>query len=72
MVGLYVDDMLVFGTKVRCAEFVAKLQIEFEIRDIGPLQMGVPTKFLGMELERKEGEMLGIVMKQEVYAKSIV
>jgi hypothetical protein len=72
MVGLYVDDALVFGTTIRCAELVAKIQTEFEIKDIGPLQPGVPSKFLGMELERRGGDVLGIVMKQEVYAKSIV
>jgi hypothetical protein len=71
-VGLYVDDALVFGTMERCAEFVAKIQKEFEIKDLGPLKPGVPRKFLGMELERKGGDLLGIVMKQEVYAKSIV
>jgi hypothetical protein len=72
MVGLYVDDALVFGTKDKCAEFVARVKAEFEIKDIGPIQSNAPSKFLGMELERKGGDMLGIVMKQEVYAKKIV
>jgi hypothetical protein len=39
------------------------LQKEFEIKDIGPLKMGVPSKFLGMELQRMSGDLLGIVMK---------
>jgi hypothetical protein len=34
--------------------------------------MRVPSKFLGMELEKMGGDVLGIVMKQEVYAKNII
>jgi hypothetical protein len=37
LVGLYVDDALVFGTPDLCKEFVVKLQKEFEIQNIGPL-----------------------------------
>jgi hypothetical protein len=71
-VGLYVDDALILGTLERCAEFVAKLQKESEIKDGGPLKPGAPRKFLGMEMERKGGDLLGIIMKREVYAKSVV
>jgi hypothetical protein len=70
LVGLYVDDTLVFGRTDLCKEFVVKLQKEFEIKDTGPLKPGVPSKFLRMELQRMSGDLLGIVMKQEVYAKN--
>jgi hypothetical protein len=34
--------------------------------------MGVPSKFLGMEVQRMSGDLLGIVKKQEVYAKNVI
>jgi hypothetical protein len=71
LVGLYVDDALVFGTPDLCKEFVVKLQKELDIKNIGPLKMGVPSKFLEMELQRMSADLLGIIMKQEVYAKNL-
>jgi hypothetical protein len=34
--------------------------------------MGVPSKFLGMELQRMTGDLFGFVMKQEMYAKILI
>jgi hypothetical protein len=74
MIGLYVDDALLFGKTQLCAKIVTKLQKEFELKDIGILRLGVPARFLGMELVRRLSEdgKPEIVMKQGRYATDLV
>jgi Reverse transcriptase (RNA-dependent DNA polymerase) len=72
LIGLYVDDALLFGGTSDLQRIVALVQAEFEIKDLGQLKPGETHKFLGIEIERRGGDQLCIVMKQEAYAQSVL
>jgi transposase InsO family protein len=72
LIGLHVDDGLLLGNNAAIKTMIGKLKAEFEIKDVGSLLPGVTLKFLGMELLRQSGPKIGIVMRQERYALSIL
>jgi hypothetical protein len=72
LIGLYVDDALLAGMSDDLVRIVARIKAEFDIKDMGRLQPGVPATFLGIEIERRGGDELGIAMRREKYARSVL
>ena len=71
-VGLYVDDALIFGNTEKVERLIQQIKSKFEIKHMGDLSTGNSFKFLGMELERSTTPKIGIVMKQERYARLLL
>jgi hypothetical protein len=69
---LYVDDALLFGSFERVCKLVASIAAKCEMKDDGVLTPNAAFKFLGMELIRKSEPTLGIVMRQEKYARQLL
>jgi hypothetical protein len=72
MLGLYVDDALLVFMSDDPVRIVTRIKAEFDIKDMGRLEPGVPATFLGIEIDRRGGDELGIAMRQEEYARSVL
>jgi hypothetical protein len=72
LVGLYVDDALLFGNSSRLEKVVAKIKEQFEIKDMGLITPQAPAKFLGMEISRALKPELGIFLSQRRYAEIVL
>jgi hypothetical protein len=71
-IELYVDDALIFGGFDRVCKLVEAIAAKFEIKDVGVLTPLAAFKFLGMELLRTSEPTLGIILKQERYARQLL
>jgi hypothetical protein len=72
MIGLYVDDALLFGNSSAVSKLVASIAKEFEIKDMGFLGVDAPFKFLRMELRRRVTSKLGLFLSQQRYAEVVL
>ncbi|KAJ0828650.1 putative RNA-directed DNA polymerase [Helianthus annuus] len=65
IVGVYVDDLIVTGSnEVKILEFKKRMKTIFDMTDMGKL-----SYYLGIEVEQTK---MGILLKQESYAKKIL
>jgi hypothetical protein len=72
LVGLYVDDALMFGNSHRLRKLVEEIQKRFEIKDMGFLTPEKAAKFLGIELRRVVTPDAGIFLSQRRYAELVL
>jgi hypothetical protein len=65
LVGVYVDDLVITGTKVaEVAAFKEEMKATFQMSDLGPLSF-----YLGIEVHQDDS---GITLRQTAYAKRVV
>jgi hypothetical protein len=65
LVGVYVDDLVITGTKVaEVAAFKEEMKATFQMSDLGPLFF-----YLGIEVHQDDS---GITLRQTAYAKRVV
>jgi hypothetical protein len=63
LVGVYVDGLVITGTKEEIKAFKAEMKATFHMSDLGPLS------YLGIEVHQDSS---GISLRQTAYAKHIV